>query len=129
MALVEHDAVTHNAHLGVAADGAVLHIAARDSARTRDLEHLTHLGVAEHNFLELGLEHALHGLLHLLDAVVDDAVHAHIHTLLVRGIGRHAVGTHVEADDDRARGRRQHDVRLVDRADRAMDDLDAHLVV
>ena len=129
MALVEHDAVTHNAHLGVAADGAVLHIAARNSARARDLEHLAHLGVAEHDFLELGLEHALHGLLHLLDAVVDDAVHAHIHALLMRGVGRRAVRTHVEADDDRARSGSQHDVGLVDRADCAVDDLDAHLVV
>ena len=126
---MEHDAVTHHAHLGVAADGAVLHIAAGDRARARDLEHLAHLGVAEHNFLELGLEHALHGLLHLLDAVVDDAVHAHIHALLMGRVGGHAVRTHVEAHDDRARGRRQHDVGLVDRADRAVDDLDAHLVV
>ena len=45
------------------------------------------------------------------------------------GIGCHAIRTHVEADDDRARGRRQHNVGLVDRADRAVDNLDAHLVV
>ena len=39
------------------------------------------------------------------------------------------VGTDVEANNDRIGGVRQHDVRLADRADCAMDHLDPHLVV
>ena len=65
--LVEYDAVTDYANLSVTLNLAVLYIAACNRACAGDLEHLTNLCVAENNFLELRLEHALHGLLHLLD--------------------------------------------------------------
>ena len=42
---------------------------------------------------------------------------------------RVADGAHVEADDDRLRGRRQHDVGLVDAADAGADDVDRDLVL
>ena len=69
------------------------------------------------DFLERRLEQAGHGLLDLVDDLVDDRVEADVDLLAfgeVRGV---ALGPHVEADDDRLRGRRRAGRRLVDGAD------------
>jgi hypothetical protein len=57
--------------------------------------------------------------LHLIDGVVDDVVVADIDAEGLGELARTGIGTGVEADDDRARGLRQVDVGLADRADRA----------
>src|SRR5699024_6924867 len=110
------------AHLGAALHLAVGDVAAGHHAHAGDAEHIAHLGLAQLHFLELGSQHTLHGGLDLVDAVVDHAVHPHIHLVAggsVLGVG---VGTDVEAHDDGVGGGSQHDVALVDGAHRAVDD-------
>ena len=129
MALVEYDAVTDYANLSVTLNLAVLYIAACNRACAGDLEHLTNLCVAENNFLELRLEHALHGLLHLLDGIINNAVHTHINALLCSGVGSGAVRTNVKANNDRAGSGSQHNVRLVDGANGTVNNAHANLFV
>ena len=75
----------------------------------------------------VGDEHAHARGVDVLDDLVDDAVQAHVDLgALGLGLGL-GLGAHVEADDDRVGGVRQHDVGLVDRADAAVDDVDADL--
>ena len=42
--------------------------------------------MAQHHFPVLGGQHALHGRLDLIDAVIDDAIHPHIHVLAHRAV-------------------------------------------
>ena len=126
---MDHDAVAHQTQLGVAGDLALQHIAAGHDAHAGDLVDLAHLDAAQLDLLELGIEHALHGGLDLLDALIDDAVHAHIHLVALGdqlGLG---VGTDIEAHDDGVGGGGQHDVALVDGAHCAVDDPDVDLLV
>ena len=58
----------------------------------------------------------------LVDGVVDDAVHAHIDLVALRGGLRQLVRADVEADDDGVGRGGQQDVGLVDRADTRMND-------
>ena len=76
---------------------------------------------------DVRLEQADQGVADVLDGAVDDPVGADVHALALGealGLGPRA---DVEADDDRLRGRRQHDVGLVDGADARVDDPQAHL--
>ena len=77
----------------------------------------------------LGREHADEGLLDVLGQLVDDAVGADVDALALGERPRLRVRTHVEADHDRVRGGREHDVALGDRPDARVDDVDAHLGV
>ena len=129
MALVDDDAVAHDARLAGALDLAVGDVAAGDGADVGHLEGLADLGVADDVLAELWREHTLHGRLDLIDGVVNDAVHPHIDVGAGRAVAGRRVGTDVEADDDGVRGGGEHDVALVDRADRTVDDAHADLVV
>src|SRR5256886_3574576 len=80
-AIPDDDAVAQETHPRAACDHAVLHVAARHPADTRDREHLADLGVARDDFLELGLEHADQRLLHVLEHLVDDFVEAQVDAL------------------------------------------------
>ena len=114
------DAVAQEPHLRAAGDRAVAHVAARDGADTRDAEDLAHLGLAGDDLFELGLEHAHHGVLDVLEHLVDDLVGAHLDVFGLGERPRLAVGPHVEADDGGARRGRELDVVLGDAADAAM---------
>ena len=54
---------------------------------------------------------------------------ADVHLLALGNFRGVAIGTNVEADDDGVRRRGQQHVRLVDRADAGVNDLDAHALV
>ena len=70
-----------------------------------------------------------HRRLHVIHEIVDDIVVADLDALVVGRLLRLHVGTHVEADDHRLRGRRQRDIRFRDAADAGMHDARLHLVV
>ena len=129
MTLVDDDTVAHDTHVARALDLAVGDIAARDSADRGDLVGLANFGVADDGLAELRREHTLHSSLDLVDRIVNDAVHAHIDMVAGRAVARRSVGTDVEADDDGVRGGGEHNVALVDRADRAVNDAHADFVV
>ena len=85
--------------------------------------------MAGHLLFVDGIQHALHGSLHILDGLVDHAVQTHIHLLPVRnGLGG-GVRTHVEADDDGVGSGSQGHVGFVDGADAAVDHLYHYLFV
>src|SRR5699024_1675055 len=90
---------------------------------------LPDLGGAQGHFLELGGQHALHGRFHLVDAVVDDPVHSHVHLVPGGGVLGVGVGADVKAHDDGVGRGGQHDVGLVDGAHGAVDDPHPDLLV
>ena len=129
LALMNHDAVANNAHLRIAGYLALLHIRARDGADAGDLEGVAHGNTAQLHLLKYGLEHALHGVLHILNRVIDDAIGAHIDVLAICGCAGRRIRTDVEPDDDGVGCGCEHDIRSGDGTDAAMDALHAHLVI
>ena len=113
--------------LGRALDHAAANRAAGDGADLRDLEHLAHLGLAEHDLALLGPEHAFDARANVGHRLVDDAVELDLDAFALGRRARVVVRAHVEADDDRARRLGEQDVALGDRADAAVDDLDLDL--
>ena len=69
------------------------------------------------NFLELGSKHTLHSSLDLIDDLIDDTVSSDINAVSLCGVKSVFIGTHVEANDDRAGSSREHNVALGDTAD------------
>src|SRR5262249_15431286 len=98
-ALPDHDALAEEADLGATCDDARLHIAAGDGTHTRDPEDLAHLGVARDDFLVLRRQQAHHGLLDVVEHLVNDLVGTDLDALFVRQLAGLAVGADVEADD------------------------------
>ena len=93
-----------------------------------DAEDLPHLGVARDHLFELGGEEADHGLLDVLEDLVDDLVGPDLHVLEIGQLPGLAVRTDVEADDRGVGGGGQRDVVLGDAADGAVDEGELHLV-
>src|SRR6185369_9083320 len=112
----------HQPDLLRARDLAGRHHAAGHDHALREPEHLADLGAAEHDLLQLGLEHALERELHVLLGLVDDVVEPDLDLLALRQLARAHVGPHVEADDDRVRGRGEQHVGLGDLAHGRADD-------
>ena len=73
-------------------------------------------------------KHALERGLHFFDRLVNDVVQLDVHAFALRNRTRVRTRPHVEADNDRAGGRREQHVGLVDRADAAVNHLDLHFV-
>ena len=69
-----------------------------------------------------------HGLLHLVDEVVDDGVIADLDALALGRLAGLRIGAHIEAEHDRARGRGEPDIGFGDAADARMHDARANLV-
>ena len=127
LALMDDDIVAQNADRRVARDLAVLDVAARDRADLRHLERLAHLGDAGVLLDDIGRKQADACGVDVLDRLVDDAVQADVHLLLLGLLLRLARRAHVEADDDGVGRRGERDVGLGDAAHRRVDDVDAHL--
>ena len=105
----------------------VLDDAASHGTDARDAEDLAHLRLAHHNFLELGLEQADHGVLHVFDKVVNDLVQPDFDVLGLGCLARVAVRAHVEADDRGLGGRGELHIVLVDPADATADEGELHV--
>src|SRR5215475_11318041 len=103
-ALVNDDVVANEPHLGAALDLAIRDAAARNPADLGNIEHLQNLGVAKEHLAHGRRQQPGHGLLHVVDQVVDDVVVADLDAGLVGGKFRLRVGTHVEAHHHGMRG-------------------------
>src|SRR5436309_8386185 len=117
-----------HAHPGAPHDLALGHVGARDRPQLGDDEDLSHLRAADDRLADLRREHAGQGRLEVVDRLVDDVVGAQVDAVGLRLLARLGLRLHVEAEHDGARGRGQHDVALVDGADRGVDDLQLHLL-
>ncbi len=104
------------------------HVAAGDGADPGHAEDLADLGLAGDDLLELGGEHADHGLLDVLEHLVDDLVGADLDVFGVGQLAGLAVGAHVEADDRGVGRGGERDVVLGDAADGAVHERELHLV-
>src|SRR5262249_11526827 len=113
-ALPDDDAVAQEANLAAAGDDPRAHVTACDGADARHTEDFADLGLARDHLFELGSEHADHRPLDVLEQLVDDLVGADLDVLGGSQLARLAIGTHVEADQRRVRGGREHDVVLGD---------------
>src|SRR4029079_924649 len=120
--LGDADPVAGDPRPGAALDLAAAHDRAGDVAELAAAEDLADLRGAELDLLELRLEHALEGLLDLVDRLVDDRVVADLDALALGDLGVLALGPNVEADDDGVGRHREVDVVERDRADAAVDD-------
>ena len=85
--------------------------------------------MSQHLLLEDGIQHTLHGCLHILDGIIDHAVQADIHSFSLSRLLGHSIRTHVKSDNDGVGGRGKADIRLVDGSHSSVDDLHNHLVV
>src|SRR5690625_4917380 len=120
--VTNHNALTQNARLGVAADFARAHDRTRDVAELRRAEDLADFrGTGLHLFI-FRLEHALKGCFNILDRLVDDRVVADVDAFAIGQFVDPLGGTHVKADDDGVVDRGEVDVVLRDRTDTAVDD-------
>src|SRR5579862_3877936 len=127
--VVDHGRVAHEPDARAADDMALGDEAARDRADPGGAEGLADLRLT-HRLLDLfGLEHALHRRAQLLDGAVDHGVAADLDPLALGNGARVADRAHVEGEDHRVGGRREHHVGLVDPADAAVDDVDGDLVL
>ena len=106
---------------------AVDHRDAGDGALLGNDEQLANLGAAERLLPADGLEQVFHGLLHVIDGLVDDVVELDLHAGLAGDVGGRGLGLHVEAHDDAIRGGGQHHVALGDAAHALVDDGDLDL--
>src|SRR5689334_19845818 len=118
---VDGRAVAGDPRLAGALDGAASDDAAGDGADFADLEELQHLGLAQDDFLLLGLEQAFERVPDVLHRFVDDAVGTDVHLLPLGRGARVGVGPHVEAQHDGARRFGQQHVALADGADATVD--------
>ena len=80
-ALPDDRALAEEADLGAAGDGAVVHVAAGDWPDPGHREDLADLGLAGDDLFELGREQADHGVLDVLEDLVDDLVGADLDVL------------------------------------------------
>src|SRR6185369_16744195 len=110
-------------------DPAVGDEAAGDDRALADAEDLADLGTTLDDLDDLGLEQALESGRDVVGQLVDDVVQADVDTLRV---GRPTGGLgdlRAEADDDRVRGGREHDVVVRDVAGALVEDVDPDLVL
>src|SRR5262249_49006883 len=103
-------------------------VRAGDGSELADDEDLPDLGAAEDRLANLRRQHAGQRRLEVVDRLVDDVVRTQVDAVGLRLLTRFRLRLHVEAEHDRARGRCQHHVALVDRADGRVDHLQLHLV-
>src|SRR3972149_1476961 len=105
LAFVDHHIIADEPDLSATLHLALRDAAAGDLAHLGDGEHLQNLGIAEEGLVPRGCEHAGHGLLHLVDEVVDDGVIANLDAVALGGLAGVRVGAATEAEHDRARSR------------------------
>ena len=125
---MDDDAVADDARLVGAADLAVEDVGTGHGSDLGDVEDLTHLELGGDFLLEFGSEHTFHGLLDFFDGIVDDAVGADFHALLLgslAGLGRR---THLEGDDDSVGGSGEGDIVLGNLTHGLVDDVDGNLL-
>src|SRR5262249_19097334 len=99
-----------DARAAIADDAPIGDVAPGDHRALADAEDLADLRAALDHLDHLGLEHALEGRVDVVGELVDDVVDADVDPLALRRAARGLGDRGVEADDDRVRRRRQHDV-------------------
>ena len=91
------------------------------------------LGLAGDAFDDLGLDHAFHGGLHVVEELIDDLVEADLDVAFLRFLADAGIRPDIEAEDDRVRSARKEDVVIADGSgasekDADLDGIGAHLL-
>src|SRR4030095_3908008 len=92
------------------------------------LEDLFHFGVSDDGFAEFRLEHSRHRVFDLVDQFVNDAVKLDLNAFPFRGRHRDIFNLSVESDDNCVGRPGQQNVRLRNRPDRGMNDVELDLL-
>src|SRR5450830_1861888 len=122
----DDDVVAQQAHRRRALDDAIGDQATGNRADLRDQDDLADFDLADDGFAPFRSQHARQCRLDLFDRIINDVVVADVDTVGFGQLAGLAVGTGVEADDDRFRGHRQVDVRFRDATDGGVHDLHTH---
>src|SRR6266849_5763619 len=80
---VNHNSFAQHAHLRVALQDAIGHVAARNRSRALDAERVAHFRPAQVRFRDHRLEQSFHGLLQFVGYFVDNVVRANVHVFLL----------------------------------------------
>src|SRR5690606_39720889 len=128
LTLEDHHVIAQHANRTVTVQRALDHHATSHGTELGRAEHIAHVGNAKDFLALFRRQHTAHGLLHVVDQLIDDRVVTQVDTFaLAQALGS-GIGTHVEAEQYRAGGHRQVDVGFVDRADAAGNDIDLHFI-
>src|SRR5690606_3420769 len=127
-AFVNDDVVANKTNACTTLHPAFGDAATRDLADLGDVEHLKDLGVTDERLATLWRQQTGHGLLNVVDEIVDDGVVAHLDADVVSRRARLLVGTNVEADDHGTRSLGERDVAFRDGTCASMYDTRLHLV-
>src|SRR5918994_2917187 len=128
-AVVRDDTVPDDAGARVPGDRPLDDVRPGHEPDPRNAEERADLRTPELGLALFGLQHAAHGIADVVDRVVDHAVQANVHALLLGQVPGLHVRADVEPDDDRAGGQLEVDVALGDRSGRAVDHVHADLVL
>src|SRR5713101_1201762 len=125
---VNHNSFAQHAHLRVALQDAIDHVAARNRSRTLDPERVAYFRPAQVSLRDHWHEQAFHGFLKLVRNFVNDVVRADVHMFLLRKVQRLAVRSHAKRNHNRPGCGSQQHVIFRDRAHARTDDFQLHLV-
>src|SRR5690606_11140600 len=125
---IDHHPVAYQADLGVPENLSAGYHTAGNGTELGDFEGLSDLRGTGYLFLDFRGEHALHGVLEVVDGIVDDRVHTDIDLFLV-GQGSGIVHRpYVETDDHGIGGTGQQYIGFGDGPNPLMDDVDLDLI-
>src|SRR6056297_3179089 len=127
-AFVNDNVVADQAYFGTTLDAAISDETTCDLADLRDVKDFPDFSVAEEDFPKGWIKHAGHGLLHIINEIVNDIVVTDLDTITVRCGLRLHVGTYVEADHNRIRGGSKRNIRFRDATNGRMHESRLNLV-
>src|SRR6476660_2229988 len=97
-AVVNRLALSQNTGAPSARDPAIGHEATSDDASAQ-LENLFHLRVSNDGFAQFRVQQAGHGVFHLIEQLVNNAVKLHLHAFAFCSWDRHGLNFHIKTDD------------------------------
>src|SRR5690606_33110609 len=128
LALKDHHVIAQDANRAITVQRTLDHHTTGHGTELGRAEHVAHFGNAEDFLAFFRRQQTAHGVLHVVDQLIDDRVVTQVDTFaLAQALGS-GIGTHVEAQQYRAGGHRQVDVGFVDRTDTTGNDIDLHFV-
>ena len=85
--------------------------------------------MADNLLLKYRIQHTLHCRFNILNRLINYLIQSYIHALALCRSLRLCIGTHVKADNNRIRCRRQNNIRLINRSDTAVNTFYDNLLI
>ena len=123
---MDHHSVPDNADAGVAGHLTIDNHKSANRTNLGYLEGFADNGFSDNLFLVFWIQHSLHGIFHLFDNLVDDAMQADFDLICICLLTSNWGRTNVKADDEGIGCLCQSHIRFVDGTNGCMDDSDFH---